>query len=47
MKVKRAFAVLVVVAVLGGSGCSGGVSVDDKGDGVRIEGDVDQQPPPP
>ncbi len=47
MKVKRPLAVLAVLAVLAGTGCSAGVSVDDKGDGVRIEGDVDQQPPPP
>ncbi len=47
MKVKRRVAVLAVLAVLTATGCSAGVSVDDKGDGVRIEGDVDQQPPPP
>ncbi len=47
LKAKRALALLAVVAALGGTGCSAGVSVDDKGDGIRIEGDVDQQPPSP
>ncbi|MDP8992628.1 MAG: hypothetical protein M3N31_06210 [Actinomycetota bacterium] len=47
MKVKRALAALALLAALAGTGCSAGVNVDDKGDGVRIEGDVDQNQPTP
>ena len=41
----RILAIFAVVVALAGTACSAGVNVEDKGDGVRIEGDVDQQPP--
>lgn len=40
---KRILATLAVLAMLTGAGCSASGSVDTEGDGVNIEGDVDEK----